>query len=297
MKSKILRGLALDNQISLTIGDTTNIIKKAKEIHELDPLTSIAFGRFLSITSMMGNIQKGDKYKITTQIDGGGPIGKLLATVDSKGNIKGTLTNPVLDLNNLKPGIKIGDIVGKDGNITIIKDLGLKRPYVGKYSLTNGEISEDFTSYFYHSEQIPTSISAGVQLDEDFNIVSAGGFIIQLLPDADENLKFVLEERIKEMGSISELIGKGMSLEEILRSILGEVDINSMEIYDAQYICDCSKDRFKEGIKAIDLKELRDIIEVDKKAEIICQFCNEEYHFSNEELKQIESEKGGNVSG
>ena len=291
MKSKILRGTALDGQIRIFIADTTNLVEKAKEIHETSPVATAALGRVLTATSILGVMLKGERDKITTRIHGQGPIGTIIATSNASGNVKGYVTNPQVIVASSIPGkLNVGEAVGKNGEITVIKDLGLKNPYIGNYPLVSGEIGEDLAAYFMHSEQQPSAVGLGVTIDTDYTIKSAGGFILQILPDTDENVAFILEERIKEAGSISKLIENSRNGKEIMDQLLEGLNPKVLEEYEVDYICDCNRNRFEKALISLGKQEIRSLIEDDHGAELQCHFCNKKYHFGEEDLESLMAE-------
>ncbi len=288
MKSKILRGTALDGQIRIFIADTTSLVEKAKDIHQSSPVATAALGRVLTATSILGVMLKGDRHKITTRIHGQGPIGTMIATSNASGNVKGYVTNPQVMVESSTPGkLNVGGAVGKSGEITVIKDLGLKNPYIGNYPLVSGEIGEDFAAYFMYSEQQPSAVGLGVTIDKDYTIKSAGGFIIQILPETDDNVAFILEERIKEAGSVSKLIENSKDGKEIMYQLLEGLHPKVLEEYEIDYICDCNRERFEKALISLGTQELRSLIEDDHGAELQCHFCNKKYQFSEENLEAL----------
>jgi len=291
LKSKILRGTALDGQIRIFIADTTSLVEKAKQIHQTSPVATAALGRVLTATSILGVMLKGERDKITTRIHGKGPIGTIIATSNANGNVKGYVTNPQVMVDSLTPGkLNVGGAVGKDGEITVIKDLGLKNPYIGNYPLVSGEIGEDLAAYFMYSEQQPSAVGLGVTIDKDYTIKSAGGFILQLLPDTDENVAFILEERVKEAGSISKLIENSRNEKEIMDQLLEGLHPRVLEEYEVDYVCDCNRERFEKALISLGKEELKSLIEDDHGAELQCHFCNKKYQFSERELKALMAE-------
>ncbi|NBG89486.1 Hsp33 family molecular chaperone HslO [Isachenkonia alkalipeptolytica] len=291
MKSKILRGTAFDGQVRIFIANTTNFVEKAKEIHQTSPVATAALGRVLTATSILGVMLKGERDKITTRINGQGPIGTIIATSDASGNVKGYVTNPQVMVESKTPGkLNVGAAVGKDGEITVIKDLGLKNPYIGNYPLVNGEIGEDLAAYFMYSEQQPSAVGLGVTIEKDYTIKSAGGFILQILPDTDENVAYILEERVKEAGSISKLIENSRDEKEIMNQLLEGLNPKVLEEYEVDYFCDCNRGRFEKALISLGKEEIMTLIEEDHGAELQCHFCNEKYQFSQKELESLMKE-------
>lgn len=291
MTSKILRGTALNGQVRIFIANTTDLVEKAKDIHQTSPVATAALGRVLTATSILGVMLKGDKNKVTTRIHGQGPIGTIIATSDATGNVKGYVGNPQVMVESSTPGkLNVGGAVGKDGEITVIKDLGLKNPYIGNYPLVSGEIGEDLAAYFMFSEQQPSAVGLGVTIDTDYTIKSAGGFILQILPDTEENVAFILEERVKEAGSISKLIENSQDEKDIMHQLLDGLNPKVLEEYEVDYICDCNRDRFEKALISLGKKELQNLIEQDHGAELQCHFCNKKYQFSEQELQSLMDE-------
>ena len=291
MKSKILRGTALEGQVRIFIADTTELVEKAKEIHQTSPVAIAALGRVLTATSILGVMLKGENHKITTRIQGKGPLGTIIATSNASGNVKGYVTNPQVMVDSSIPGkLNVGGAVGKDGDITIIKDLGLKNPYIGKYPLVSGEIGEDLAAYFMYSEQQPSAVGLGVTIEKDYTIKSAGGFVLQMLPETDENIAFILEERIKEVGSISKLIENSRNEKEIMHQLLEGLDPKVLEEYEVDYICDCNRSRFEKALISLGQQEIKSLITENQGAEIQCHFCNKKYHFNEKDLESLAME-------
>ena len=235
----------------------------------------------------MGTMLKGEKDLVTLQIKGDGPIEGLLVTADSKGRVKGYPFNPNVDIPPKSPvKLDVGGAVGK-GYLTVIKDLGLKEPYVGKTELVSGEIAEDLTYYYAKSEQIPTAIALGVLVDTDTSIKASGGFIIQLMPGATLEVATMLEERITHLKYITELLDRGETPETILDAVLGDMDLEIIDKMPTEFYCDCSRERVEKALISIGEKDLRTILEEDKKAEISCHFCNKVYNFDEADLKKL----------
>ncbi len=291
MKSKIIRATAASNKIRIFIADTTSMINKAQVIHKASPVAIAALGRTLTASSIMGLMLKSNKEKITITINGGGPLGQIVVVGNSKGDVKGYLPHPNIENINLHPGkLDVGRAVGKNGNITVIKDLGMKEPYVGTSPLVSGEIAEDLAAYFTLSEQQPSGVALGVLVDTDYSIKAAGGYIIQAMPGIDEDTLVKLEDKLKRLESITSIIEKGLRPEEILDYILGDMEAKILETYDVDFVCDCNEERLEKALISIGEKDLREIIEEDKQAELVCHFCNKKYHFDEEDLRKLLNE-------
>ena len=287
MDDYILRATAADGLIRAFAATTKNTVQTARTLHNTTPVASAALGRLLTAGAMMGTMLKGEKDLVTLQIKGDGPIEGLLVTADSKGRVKGYPFNPNVDIPPKSPvKLDVGGAVGK-GYLTVIKDLGLKEPYVGKTELVSGEIAEDLTYYYAKSEQIPTAIALGVLVDTDTSIKAAGGFIIQLMPGATLEVATMLEERITHLKYITELLDRGETPETILDAVLGDMDLEIIDKMPTEFYCDCSRERDEKALISIGEKDLRTILEEDKKAEISCHFCNKVYNFDEADLKKL----------
>ena len=284
----IIRATGSNGQIRAFVGTTTNMVETSRKFHSTTPVASAALGRTLTATSIMGLMMKNDNDKLTIIIKGGGPIGSIVTTSDSKGIVKGYVANPDVEVPLKYAGkLDVGAAVGNNGSITVIKDLGLREPYNGSYPLVNGEIAEDFTSYFTFSEQTPSAVALGVLVDVDRTIKAAGGFIVQLMPDATEETISKLEENIGKIDAISKLIESGKTPEEILNLVLDGLNPEILQKHEVKFECDCSKERFENALITIGKKDMQEILQEDKQAEIGCHFCNVKYQFNEEDLKKI----------
>lgn len=295
MKSRILRATAASNTIRIFVANTTAMVNKAQAVHRASPVAIAALGRTLTATSIMGLMAKSHNEKITVTIDGKGPLGQIVAVGDAKGNVKGYISHPNVEGTNLYAGkLDVGSAVGIDGSITVIKDFGLKEPYMGSCPLVTGEIAEDLAAYFTFSEQQPSGVALGVLIDRDYTVKAAGGYIIQVMPDIEEETLTRLEDKLSKLEPITSIIEKGLTLEEMLDYILGDMETNILEYYDVDFICDCSRERLERALISIGEKDLREIIEEDKQAELVCHFCNQKYHFDEEDLIGLLKEATGN---
>ena len=288
MEDKITKFLAYNGKISIVCINTTNLVEKARKIHDLSPVATAAFGRLLTITALMGQEMKNKEDKLTIQIQGNGPIGTMLTTANNSPKVKGYVANPYVDLPLNEFGkLDVGGAVGIDGYINVIKDIGLKEPYVGVSPLTSGEIADDFTNYFVNSEQTRTAVALGVLVNKD-GVKRAGGYIINPMPDATDEEIANVEKSIFEAGAISKMLDEGLSLLEIAKKVTGDKNVKVIEdIKTPVYECDCSKERMLEGLATLDKNTIKEIIEEDGKAEAVCHFCNKKYEFSKEELEEI----------
>lgn len=288
MQDKIMKFLAHEGKISVICADTTELVEKARKTHDLSPIATAAFGRLLTITSIMANEMKGAKNKLTIQMRGNGPLGTMLVTSDNTPTVKGYVSNPIVDLPLNDMGkLDIGKAVGNTGFINVIKDIGLKEPYVGICPIISGEIAEDFAEYFAKSEQKNTAVSLGVLVDKN-GVKSAGGYIITPMPDATSEEILQVEQAIFKSGAISKMLDEKISLIDIAKKVTGDENIQIIEENITPiYKCDCSKEHMADGLATLDKNILKEMIEEDEKAELTCHFCNKKYELSKEELESI----------
>ena len=285
---KIKRFLAYNGRVNIICISTTDLVEGARKIHDLSPLATATLGRCLTMGEIIASGLKGEDDNLTLQIKGNGPIGSVITVTDSKLKARGYVENPQVDLPLKQNGkLDVSGAVGKDGLLYVIKDIGLKEPYIGMSNIVSGEIAEDFAQYFYTSEQKPSAIALGVLVDKD-GVRSAGGYMVTPMPDATEDDLFILENRIKEAKPISTMLDENMSLEDIAIDITGDVNIKLVEENESiKYECNCSKDKMEKALISIGKEELERIIKEDKKAELVCHFCNKKYTFTEEELKNL----------
>ncbi|WXR62159.1 Hsp33 family molecular chaperone HslO [Peptostreptococcaceae bacterium AGR-M142] len=287
MENYVLRGADKGLNVRIFVAKTTNMVEKARKIHNTTPLASAALGRSLTAGAIMGLMLKGEKDKLTLQIKGDGPINSIVIVANSKGITKGYVSNPAVDLPlNEKGKLDVSKAVG-EGKLTVIKDLNLKEPYIGKSNLVNGEIAEDLTAYFTYSEQQPSAVALGVLVDRDYSIMASGGFILQVMPNAEDEVLSTIENNLRNVSNISKLISIGKEPEDIINMVLDGLEPIIFEKKEIDYKCDCSKDRLEKALIAIGEKDLKEILEVDKKAELTCHFCNTSYTFDEKDLKDI----------
>ena len=287
MKDYLIRATAANGQVRAFGVTSRELTETAKNAHDTSPVATAALGRLMSAAVMMGADLKGENDLLTLRMEGDGPMGGLLATADSHGNVKGYAFHPeVLLPPNAKGKLDVGGALGA-GMLSVVKDIGLKEPYVGQTNLVSGEIAEDLTYYYATSEQIPCSIALGVLMNKDNTVRQAGGFMIQLLPGASDELIDRLEERLGELPSITALLDAGKTPEEIISGLLGDFDLEILEKKPVQFHCDCSRERVERAIVSIGKKEIREMIEEGKPIEAGCQFCNKKYSFSVEELEKL----------
>lgn len=265
-----------------------NTVDTARKYHFTSPVATAALGRLLTAGVIMGSMLKGEKDLITLQMTGGGPIGRVVVVSGSDYTVKGYVDNPNVDLDlNANGKLDVGRAVGKDGFLTVITDLGLKEPYIGKIPLVSGEVGDDIAKYYAISEQVPSVVALGVLVDKDLSVKNAGGMIIQVMPDAAEEDISRLEDNIKNITSITSMLESGMNAEDIIKIALDGFEFHFTESHDISYKCNCSRARVRKVLSSIGEKEIKDIIEEDGKAELCCQFCPEKYEFDKKELESI----------
>ena len=293
MKDYVIKATSGNGQVRAYVGITKNLVQTARDNHNTIKVATAALGRTLTATTMMGLMMKNDNDELSVIIKGGGPIGTILTTADSKGNVKGYVQYP--DLNGVQvedyPNgkLNVAGAVGKEGYVKVIKDLGLREPYVGSYPLVSGEIAEDFTHYFALSEQTPSVVSLGV-LTTETTVEQAGGLIVQLMPDATEETIATLEQNVAKLKSVTTMLSEGMTPDDILNVVLEGLDPKILDICDVKFDCNCSKERIKKVLISLGRETLTEIIEEDKQDEISCHFCNSAYHYTEEELREILAE-------
>lgn len=284
-KDYIVRATAANHQLRAFAVTSRNIVEKAREIHNTSPVATAAIGRLLTAASMMGSMMKGEKDVLTLQVECGGPIGGITVTADSNADVKGYVNNPNVILPpNAQGKLDVSGALGP-GFLNVIKDIGLREPYNGQTHLVSGEIAEDLTYYFATSEQVPSSVGLGVLMDKDNHVRQAGGFIIQVMPDTDDEVIDKLEARLGEVHSVTDMLDKGMTPEDILGYVLEGMDIEILETIPTQYKCNCSVERVSKAIASIGKKDLQEMIDDGKPIEVNCQFCGSHYKFDTEQLK------------
>lgn len=287
MKDTIIRGMAADNQVRFFCAYTKELVETGRVLHNTSPVATAALGRLLTAGAIMGSMCKNDSDVLTLQIQCSGPIGGLTVTANAKADVKGYVNNP----NVLLPPSDKGKLdVGKAldlGVLSVIKDIGLKEPYIGQSNLVSGEIAEDLTYYFATSEQIPTSVALGVLMEKNNTVKHAGGFIIQMLPFAEESLISDLEERLKDFSSITSLMEQGMTPTDMINKLFKGYDITMNDSITPNYHCDCSKERVEKAIMSISRKDIEEMIADNEPIEVNCQFCNKHYIFTPDDLKKM----------
>ena len=292
MKDQIVRAITGDGLVKAVAVTGRDIVERARQIHTLPPMATAALGRALLGASMMGDMLKSEKGSVTLQIKGGGPLGTILAVSDHEGNVRGYVQNPNVDIIEKHEGkLDVGAAVGGEhveaGTLTVIKDIGMKEPYVGTIGLWSGEIADDLAMYFVESEQIPTVCALGVLVGVDQSVTSAGGYIIQLLPGATEEIITKIEAGVHRVGSVSAALEGGMDAEALLKAVLSDFEVQILEKRDVEYRCYCSRDRVTRALISMGRGEMESLIEEQGEADLTCQFCDNVYHYSKEELEEI----------
>lgn len=287
MEDYLVRAIAANGQVRAFAAYTKNTVETARQAHNTSPVVTAGLGRLLTAGAMMGSMMKGDRDVLTIKAEGSGPVGHYLVTADSKGNVKGYAANPNVILPaNAAGKLDVGGSLGV-GLLTVIKDLGLKEPYTGTCELVSGEIAEDLTYYFASSEQTPSSVGLGVLMTKDNTVNVAGGFIIQLMPDATEETISIVEEKISTIKSVTSMLENGLDPEGIINLILGGLGPEILDKMPVRFHCNCSKERVSKALIAIGRKELDNIIEENEPIEVKCHFCNKAYNFTVDELKKL----------
>ncbi len=288
MSDYIVRGMSMDGFVKVVAIRSTETVRRAAEIHQTTANATAAFGRALTAASMMGNMQKVDNGSMTLQIKGGGPVGTIVCVSDPNGNVRGYVTQPQVPLVEKYPGkLDVGATVGTDGTLTVIRDLQMKEPYVGSVELVSGEIADDVTAYFAQSEQTATACALGVLVDRDQSVKVAGGYILQLLPGAPEEVIDQLEAGIRRAGAVTPMLEQGMTPEEILGQVCGDLGVVFMETTEISYQCYCSRERVESALISLGKEELTDIMEEGKTFPVECQFCDTVYNFTPEDISNL----------
>ena len=288
MQDEIVRAITQDGLVKAVAITGTALVERARQIHTTLPNATAALGRALLGASMMGDMLKEEKGALTLQIKGGGPLGTVLAVSDYEGNVRGYVQNPHVELMEKHPGkLDVGKAVGTSGTLTVIKDIGLKEPYVGSIGLFSGEIADDLAMYFVESEQIPTACALGVLIGTDQSVTAAGGYLIQLLPGAGEDVISRIEAGVQRVGSVSHVLEGGTDGEGLLRAVLEGFELEILEKHPVEYRCYCSRDRVTRALISMGREELSSLITEQGQADLTCQFCDKVYHYTKEELEEL----------
>ena len=288
MSDYLVRGMTMDGFVKCVAIRSTEMVRRGAQIQGTTPNATAAFGRALTAASMMGNMQKVENGSMTLQVRGGGPIGTITCVSDPEGNVRGCVTEPKVPLVEKYPGkLDVGATVGTDGTLTVIRDLQMKEPYIGSVELVSGEIGDDVTAYFAQSEQTPTACALGVLVDRDLSVKVAGGYLIQLLPGAPDEIIDKLEAGIQRAGAVTTMLASGMTPEDILGQVCGDLGVVFMETTEVSYKCYCSRDRVIAALISLGREELTQIMEEGKPFPVECQFCDTVYRFTPEDIQEI----------
>ncbi len=291
MADKLIRAISNDGLVQAVAISSRDIVERARQIHNCEPVACAALGRVLTAASMMGNALKVEGGSITIQVKGGGPLGTVLAVGDEFGNVRGYVQNPGLAIMEKYQGkLDVGAAVGTEGSLTVIKDLNMKEPYVGSIALVSGEIAEDLTAYLAESEQIPSAVALGVLVDRDRSVRAAGGYIIQLLPGADDEIVDKLERGISAAGNVTAMLDSGMGPLEMLQTVMGDLGVEVLEECDVAYKCYCSRERVTGVLLSLGKQELTQLAEEQETAEVECRFCDVIYKFTADDIRGLLAE-------
>lgn len=287
MADKITRAITKDGFFKISAVVTTDTVEQARQFHNSSPVATAALGRLLTAGLLMGGELKEDKAKLTLQMSGDGPLGRVIVSANSKGQVKGYAENPQIDMPLNGAGkLDVGGAIGR-GTMSIIKDIGLKEPYIGQVEIQTGEVGDDLAYYFMQSQQIPSVVALGVLVDRDYSVKCAGGFIIQVMPECDNESLTMLENSISGIMSVTEMLDGGMNGEEMIKYAMLGFETDILEESDVEYFCDCSRERMERAIVSLGKSEIDAIIEEQGQAEIVCSFCSKPYVFDAEELKKM----------
>ena len=284
---KIIRAMAADDQIKISVITGADIVERARQIHGLSPTASAALGRSLMGASLLGNALKGEEDSLTIRLNGGGPAGNVVAVSDSAGHVRGYMDEPGADLPTRADGkLDVGGLIGRDGVITVSKDLGMKEPYIGSVALVSGEVAEDLAAYLLESEQVASACGLGVLVGTDFSILAAGGYLVQLLPGAPDELITALEDNIFMMDQLTTILHED-GAEEVLNQLTRKLEPRILAVDEVEYRCNCSWERVSDALKSIGAEALRELAEEKDDTEVACQFCGRKYMFRRQDLLEI----------
>ncbi|WP_303825040.1 Hsp33 family molecular chaperone HslO [Ruminococcus flavefaciens] len=287
----LYRAISADGSAFAAVLDAKDIVSEIERIHKTSAVITAGLGRLTIAASLMGYMLKGEEDSVTLRVDGGGPSGQLVAVADSRGNVKSCVNNPVVELPlNPQGKLDVGGAVGSDGTLSVVKDMGLKEPYVGVIPLVSGEIAEDIASYYATSEQIPTVCSLGVLVNPDLTVKAAGGFLVQLLPFADEKCIDIIEQNVAKIRPVSAMLDEGITPEEIANMLLDGLEPNELDTSHPAYKCDCSRERTERVLISIGKDELKSIADEGKNTAVNCHFCGKEYVFTPDEIRKLMGE-------
>lgn len=285
--NKLIRCLSEDGTVLVMAADTTELVETARRYHETSKVCTAALGRMLTAASLMGTLLKSDDYSLTLRINGGGPAGSVIAVGDPRGNVRGYVMNPHIDLPlNAKGKLDVGGAVGTDGHLTVIKDIGMRDPYIGQIPIVSGEIAEDITSYYATSEQVPTVCALGVLVNPDQSVACAGGFMIQLLPTADDTIIDKVEDGLKDLPSVTNMLAQGMSVLDICKKVVPNFEIGVLDEENPDYVCNCSRERVEAALLSTGRESLLEMAE-DAGTQVRCHFCPKIFTFTPDELRRL----------
>lgn len=289
MADILTRAITKDGFFKISAVVSTETVEQARSFHNTSPVATAALGRLLSAGLLMGGELKEEKAKLTLQMKGDGPLRTVLVAANSKGEVKGYVDNPLVDI-PLKPNGKldVGGAIGK-GTLCVIRDIGLKEPYIGQVALQTGEVGDDLAYYFMQSQQVPSVVALGVLVDRDYSVKCSGGFIVQVMPDCDDKSLTMLENSLQGLMSVTEMLSNGMTGEEIIKYVMLGFDVEILDKQEVSYVCDCSRERMERAIISLGKQEIDDIIREQGEAEIICSFCNTAYKFDAEQLEEMKN--------
>jgi len=296
--SQLMTALSKNHEVRIYITNTTEVVEKARELHDLSPVSCAAFGRVLTGAIIMGMMSKIEKEKVTLQIKGEGEIKHIVAVADIHGHVKGYLSNTLAETHiNAHGKLDVGKAIGQEGEVIVIRDWGMKEPFIGRSELVSGEIAEDLAAFFMKSEQMPSAVGLGELLDPTGFVKHAGGFIVQLLPEASEETIAQLEANLNGVNSVTDMFEQGMDIHRIANQLFADLGLEELEIYEVSYSCDCHEDKMRQALMSIGKTELETILEEDEQAELVCHFCNRKYLFEKEALKEMIEELSEDVIG
>ncbi|QGU94958.1 Hsp33 family molecular chaperone HslO [Clostridium bovifaecis] len=288
MKDKLIKAIAKDGQVRIIAAVTKELVNEGVKLHKCAPTAAAAFGRMLTAGSLMGSMLKSERDVLTIKIDGGGPARGIVVTSYADAHVKGYIGNPSADLPaNALGKLDVGGVIGKNGGLVIIRDLGLREPYIGQVPIYTGEVGEDIAYYFTVSEQTPTAVGLGVLVDKDLSIKEAGGIIIQMMPGADDMLADLITYRLQDLGHITKFLSEGKTIYDMLNFLFDDMGLKILEEINPKYECDCSKEKIERALISIGKKDLQEIYEEGKTEEIKCHFCNRDYKFTHEEIGEL----------
>lgn len=288
MMGKIVRYITVDGSAFIIAADTTDVVAEAEQIHKTSAVNTAALGRLMTAASMMGDLLKGKDDSITLRLNGGGPAGSIIAVADSQGNARGYVQNPVVEIPlNDKGKLDVKGTVGTDGYIFVMKDIGLKEPYIGQTEIVSGEIAEDITNYFASSEQTPSVCALGVLVNPDLTVAAAGGFLIQLLPFCPDETITKIENAMADIEPVTTMLSKGMTIDEIAQTAMKGLEINKLDEGEISYKCNCSKDRVEAALISTGRESLQDMIASGEDTKVECHFCDKVYTFSPDDIRNL----------